>query len=57
MTRDWSFGRVKNFFSLLHTIQTSSEVHPTSYPVGTKGSFPGDEADHSPPASAKVKKI
>jgi hypothetical protein len=27
----------------------------TSYPVGTKGSFPGCEAHHSPPPSAKVK--
>jgi hypothetical protein len=37
-------------------------VHPTSYPVGTVGSFlggkaAGGEADHSPPASAEVKKI
>jgi hypothetical protein len=37
-------------------------VNPTSYPMGTGGSFPGvkrpgREADHSPPASAEVKKI
>jgi hypothetical protein len=35
----------------------------TSYPMGTEGSFPGGkashgrEADHSPPASAEVKKM
>jgi hypothetical protein len=28
-------------FSLLQTVQTGSEVHPTPYPVGTGGSFPG----------------
>jgi hypothetical protein len=30
-------------FSLLHVVQTGSEVHPTSYPMGTGGSFPGDK--------------
>jgi hypothetical protein len=35
-------------------------AHPASYPMGTKGSFPGNkaaghEADHSPPSSAEVK--
>jgi hypothetical protein len=39
-------GSVKNF---LHVIQTGSGDHPTSYPMGT--------TDHSPPASADVKKI
>jgi hypothetical protein len=39
-------------FSLLQIIQTSSEVHPASYPMGTGGSFPGlkrqgREVDHS----------
>jgi hypothetical protein len=29
-----------NFF-LRHCIQTSSGVHPASYPMGTRGSFPG----------------
>jgi hypothetical protein len=28
---------------------------PASYPMGTRGSFPGREADHSPPSSAEVK--
>jgi hypothetical protein len=46
-------------FSLLHIVQTGSGVHPTSYKMGTGGSFPGvkrqeREADHSPPTSAKV---
>jgi hypothetical protein len=49
-------------FSLLHVVQTGSGVHPTSYTMGTGGSFPGvklpeREADHSPPTSAGVKKI
>jgi len=26
-----------------------------SYPMGTRGSFPGGKADHSPPSSAEVK--
>jgi hypothetical protein len=44
-------GLVPEEFSLL---QIGSEVHPTSYPMGTGGSFPGvkwlgREVDHSPP--------
>jgi hypothetical protein len=31
-------------FSLLHVVQTGSGVHPTSYPMGTWGSFPGGKA-------------
>jgi hypothetical protein len=31
-------------FSLLHVVQTGSEVHPTSYPMGYGGSFPGVKA-------------
>jgi hypothetical protein len=31
-------------FSLLHRVQTSSEVHPASYPMGNGGSFPGGKA-------------
>jgi hypothetical protein len=47
--------------SLLH-VETGSGVHPTSYPMGTGGSFdgvkrPGREVDHSPLASAGVKKM
>jgi hypothetical protein len=48
-------------FSLLYVVQTGSGVHPTSYTMGTGGSFPevkgpGRVADHSPPTSAEVKK-
>jgi hypothetical protein len=47
-------------FSLHHRVQNGSGVHPASYPMGTRGSFPGvkrpgREADHSPPSSAEVK--
>jgi hypothetical protein len=31
-------------FSLFHIVQTGSGVHPTSYPMGTGGSFPGGKA-------------
>jgi hypothetical protein len=49
-------------FSLDHCIQTSSRANPISYSMGTRGSFPGvkwpgHEADHSPPSSAKVKNV
>jgi hypothetical protein len=49
-------------FSLLHTVQTGSGVHPASYSMGNGVSFPGVkrqglEADHSPLANAEVKKI
>jgi hypothetical protein len=47
-------------FSLHHRLQNGSGTHPASYPMGTRGSFPGvkrlgREADHSPPSSAEVK--
>jgi hypothetical protein len=52
--------RVPVFF-LLHVVQTDSGFHPTSYPMGTegfsRGKRPGREADHSPPANAKIKKM
>jgi hypothetical protein len=36
-------------------VQTGSEVHPASCPMGTGGKArPGRDADHSPPSSAKV---
>jgi hypothetical protein len=28
-------------FSLYHRVQNGSGVHPATYPVGTRGSFPG----------------
>jgi hypothetical protein len=31
-------------FSLHHRVQTGSGTHPTSYPMGTRGSFPGGKA-------------
>jgi hypothetical protein len=31
-------------FSLHHCVQTDSGAHPTSYPMGTRGSFPGGKA-------------
>jgi hypothetical protein len=31
-------------FSLHHRFQNGSRVHPASYPMGTRGSFPGDKA-------------
>jgi hypothetical protein len=47
-------------FSLHHRVQSGSGAHPASYPMGTRGSFPGGKAagcegDHSPPSSAEVK--
>jgi hypothetical protein len=49
-------------FSLLHSAQTGSEVHPDSYRLGI-GDFslwiimPGREADHSSPSSIGVKMV
>jgi hypothetical protein len=31
-------------FSLHHSVQNGSRTHPTSYPMGNRGSFPGDKA-------------
>jgi hypothetical protein len=41
-------------------VQNGSGAHPASYPMSTRGSFPGvnrpgHEADRSPPSSAEVK--
>jgi hypothetical protein len=44
-------------FSLHLRVQNGSGSHPATYPMGTRGSFPGGtgrEADHSPPSSAEV---
>jgi hypothetical protein len=38
-------------------VQAGSGAHPTSYPMGTGGIFPGGKADHLPPTSAEVKKM
>jgi hypothetical protein len=37
-------SRLGQELSLLEIVQTGSEVHPTSYPMGTGGSFPGGKA-------------
>jgi hypothetical protein len=49
-------------FSLLHSVQTDSVAHQTSYPLGNGGSssgvkLPEHETDHSPPSSAEVKTV
>jgi hypothetical protein len=43
-------------------VQTDSDVHPNSCPMGSGGPSPGlkrpgREVDHSPPASAEVKEM
>jgi hypothetical protein len=54
-----STAGAKDFSSSL-CVQTGSEAHPASSPVGTGGPFPGGkarsgrDADHSPPSSAEV---
>jgi hypothetical protein len=53
---------ISTLVSILHVVQTGSGVHPTSYPIGTGGSFSGikqleHEADNSPPFSVEVKKM
>jgi hypothetical protein len=46
-------------FSSSPCVQTGSEVHPASYPMGTGGPFPGGtarpgrDADHSSPSSGR----
>jgi hypothetical protein len=47
-------------FSLLHSVQTSSGAHPTSYLIGTGTVSPGvkrlrREANQPPPTGAEVK--
>jgi disulfide bond formation protein DsbB len=45
-------------FSLHHRVQTGSGAHPASYPVSTRGSFPGGKwlgsEVNSPPSCAEV---
>jgi hypothetical protein len=42
-------------FPLILCVQTGSEAHPASCPMGTGGQArPGRDADHSPPSSAEV---
>jgi hypothetical protein len=55
----WSPAGAKDFSSSL-CVQTGSEAHPASCPMGTGGTFPGGkarpgrDADHSPSSSAEV---
>jgi hypothetical protein len=48
-------------FDLAFCMQTGSDAHPTSCPMGTGGPFPdgkvrpGRDADHSSPCSVEVK--
>jgi hypothetical protein len=39
-----SFPAGAGNFSLHHRVQNGSEAHPASYPMATRGSFPGDKA-------------
>jgi hypothetical protein len=34
-------SRQGEYVSLLHSVQNGSRVHPSSYPMGIEGSFPG----------------
>jgi hypothetical protein len=42
-------------FSLHHRAQNGAEVHSPFYKISTRGSFSGDEANHSSPSSTDVK--
>jgi hypothetical protein len=64
LTTGWTIGvrsptRVEDFSSS-PCVQTGSEAHPDSYPMGTGGPFPGGkarpgrDAEHLPPSSAEV---
>jgi hypothetical protein len=65
LTRDWTIEvrspAEADDFSSSPSVNTSSEAHPASYPMGTGGPFPGcksrprRDAVHSPPSSAEVK--
>jgi len=37
--------------------QTGPGTHAASYPIGSRGPFPGSKADQSPPSSSEVKNI
>jgi hypothetical protein len=55
-------GNEDNYF-LCHRLQTGSEVHPASHPMGTDGALSpgikrsGCKSDHSPPSSADIKNV
>jgi hypothetical protein len=56
----WFPAEAKNLSSCL-CVQTGSEAHPASYPMGTEGPYHGSKAqpvcdtDHPPPSSTEVK--
>jgi hypothetical protein len=60
MTEVQSLAGAKDFSPSL-CVQTTSEAHPASYPLGTGGPFSGGkvqlgyDADHLTPYSVKVK--
>jgi hypothetical protein len=58
LTTDWTTGisssAEKKYFSSSLCVQTSSEAHPASYPMGTRGKALRDTY-HSPLSSADVK--
>jgi hypothetical protein len=37
-------SRQGKYSSILHSVQTDSGAHPTSYPIGSGGDIPGDKA-------------
>jgi hypothetical protein len=41
---NFAFSAGAGDFSLHHRVQNGSGAHPASYPVGTRGSFPGCKA-------------
>jgi len=42
--REKQFKLTRVIFSLRHRVQIGSEAHPASYPIGTRGSYPGGKA-------------
>jgi hypothetical protein len=50
----WSLAEARNFSSSL-CVQTNTELHPASYPMGTGVLAPGRDAGHSLPSNAKVR--
>jgi hypothetical protein len=43
-SRVWFRGGGAGDFSLQYRVQSGSGAHPTSYPMGTRGSFPGGKS-------------
>jgi hypothetical protein len=67
LAMDWKTGRsrfdaqpIQDDFSSNLCVQISSVAHPSSYPMGNRGPFPGGkerpgrDSNHSPPSSAEV---